>query len=224
MKLLLNKISYSVGSVIACSMFSVGALTMLTFLTSAQAQTQPAQEKTITPYPFRYEPIALVPSTSSTGALNTASMFIAEQLERNLSPEMRSRALVVTDFVALNALNETSQLGRLLAQNLMHEMQLRNWSVTDITFRKNILIDANGEFSLSRDVKQLKPPVQTGSIITGTYVNTAEGLILNVRMIQVISGAVVSTAQVKLPADRLISHLLDGPPRPPIMPVLNLSN
>jgi TolB-like protein len=151
-------------------------------------------------------------------------MFIAEQLERNLSPEMRSRALVVTDFVALNTLNETSQLGRLLAQNLMHEMQLRNWTVTDITFRKNILIDVNGEFSLSRDVKQLKPPVQTGSIITGTYIDTAEGLILNVRMIQVISGTVVSTAQVKLPADRLIAHLLEGPPRPPAMPVLNLAN
>jgi TolB-like protein len=151
-------------------------------------------------------------------------MFIAEQLERNLSPEMRSRALVVTDFVDLSTLNETSQLGRLLAQNLMHEMQLRNWSVTDITFRKNILIESSGEFSLSRDVKQLKPPAQTGSIITGTYVNTAEGLILNVRMIQVISGAVVSTAQVKLPQDRLISYLLSGPPRPPAMPVLNLSN
>ena len=219
MKLLFNKLL-----IIVRFLFSLGALTALTCNTFAQAQTQPAPEKMLSPYPFRYEVISLVPSTSSTGALNTASMFIAEQLERNLSPEMKSRALVVTDFVALNTLNETSQLGRLLAQNLMHEMQLRNWSVTDITFRKNILIDANGEFSLSRDVKQLKPPVQTGSIITGTYVNTAEGLILNVRMIQVISGAVVSTAQVKLPADRLISHLLDGPPRPPIMPVLNLSN
>ena len=219
MKLLFNKFG-----VIARFFFSLGALIALTCHTSAQAQTQPAREKMVSPYPFRYEVISLVPSTSSTGALNTASMFIAEQLERNLSPEMRSRALVVTDFVALNTLNETSQLGRLLAQNLMHEMQLRNWSVTDITFRKNILIDANGEFSLSRDVKQLKPPVQAGNIITGTYVNTTEGLILNVRMIQVISGAVVSTAQVKLPADRLISHLLDGPPRPPIMSVLNLTN
>jgi TolB-like protein len=213
MKLLLNSLSYLLFSL--CALFC---------LTSAQAQTQLGQEKTVSPYPFRYESIALIPSTSATGALNTASMFIAEQLERNLSPEMRSRALVVTDFVALNTLNETSQLGRLLAQNLMHEMQLRNWSITDITFRKNILIESSGEFSLSRDVKQLKPPVQTGSIITGTYVNTAEGLILNVRMIQVISGAVVSTAQVKLPADRLISHLLDGPPRPPTMPVLNLTN
>jgi len=219
MKLLLNILSAMGRGTFACTL-----VTAFTCLTSVHAQTQPGQEKTVSPYPFRYEPISLVPSTSSTGALNTASMFIAEQLERNLSPEMRSRALVVTDFVALNTLNETSQLGRLLAQNLMHEMQLRNWSVTDITFRKNILIEANGEFSLSRDVKQLKPPVQTGSIITGTYVNTAEGLILNVRMIQVISGAVVSTAQVKLPADRLISHLLDGPPRPPTMTVLNLTN
>lgn len=206
---------------LACTLFSLGALTCIT---SVQAQTQPSQDKVFSPYPFRYEPISLIPSTSSAGTLNAASMFIAEQLERNLSPEMRSRALVVTDFVALNTLTETSQLGRLLAQNLMHEMQLRNWSVTDITFRKNILIEANGEFSLSRDVKQLKPPVQAGSIITGTYVNTAEGLILNVRMIQVISGTVVSTAQVKLPTDRLISHLLDGPPRPPTMPVLNLTN
>ena len=219
MKLLLNTLSAMGRGTFACTL-----LTALTCLTSVHAQTQPGQEKTVSPYPFRYEPISLVPSTSSTGALNTASMFIAEQLERNLSPEMRSRALVVTDFVALNTLNETSQLGRLLAQNLMHEMQLRNWSITDITFRKNILIEASGEFSLSRDVKQLKPPVQTGSIITGTYVNTTEGLILNVRMIQVISGAVVSTAQVKLPADRLISHLLDGPPRPPTMTVLNLTN
>jgi TolB-like protein len=213
MKLRLNSLSRT--------LFALGALTVIA---TAQAQTQPGQEKILSPYPFRYEPISLIPSSSSTGALNTASMFIAEQLERNLSPEMRSRALVVTDFVALNTLTETSQLGRLLAQNLMHEMQLRNWSVTDITFRKNILIEASGEFSLSRDVKQLKAPVQTGSVITGTYVNTAEGLILNVRMIQVISGAVVSTAQVKLPADRLISHLLEGPPRPPTMPVLNLTN
>ena len=213
MKLTLNSLSRT--------LFALGALAIIA---SAQAQTQAGQEKTLSPYPFRYEPISLVPSTSSTGALNTASMFIAEQLERNLSPEMRSRALVVTDFVALNTLTETSQLGRLLAQNLMHEMQLRNWAVTDITFRKNILIEASGEFSLSRDIKQLKAPVQTGSVITGTYVNTAEGLILNVRMIQVISGAVVSTAQVKLPADRLISHLLEGPPRPPTMPVLNLTN
>ena len=213
MKLTLNSLSRT--------LFALGALAIIA---SAQAQTQAGQEKTLSPYPFRYEPISLIPSTSSTGALNTASMFIAEQLERNLSPELRSRALVVTDFVALNTLTETSQLGRLLAQNLMHEMQLRNWAVTDITFRKNILIEASGEFSLSRDIKQLKAPVQTGSVITGTYVNTAEGLILNVRMIQVISGAVVSTAQVKLPADRLISHLLEGPPRPPTMPVLNLTN
>lgn len=211
MKLRLNLLS--------CTLFSLGALTCLN---SVQAQT--GQEKTLSPYPFRYEAISLIPSSSSTGTLNSASMFIAEQLERNLSPDLRSRALVVTDFVALNTLTETSQLGRLLAQNLMHEMQLRNWSVTDITFRKNVLIEASGEFSLSRDVKQLKPPVQTGSIITGTYVNTAEGLILNVRMIQVISGTVVSTAQVKLPADRLTSHLLEGPPRPPSMPVLNLTN
>jgi len=187
-------------------------------------QAQSIQEKTQSSYPSRYETISLIPSTSSSGALNTASMFIAEQLERNLSPEMRSRALIVTDFVDLSTLNETSQLGRLLAQNLMHEMQLRNWSVTDITFRKNILIESSGEFSLSRDVKQLKPPVQAGSIITGTYVNTAEGLILNIRMIQAISGAVVSTAQVKLPQDRLISYLLNGAPRPPTMPVLSLTN
>ncbi|QWD17245.1 hypothetical protein G6700_05840 [Polynucleobacter paneuropaeus] len=218
MKLHLNPLVFLVRAASTCAMFSA------VFSLGAHAQTQASLEKTVSPYPFRYETISLIPSTSSSGALNTASMFIAEQLERNLSPEMRSRALVVTDFVDLSTLNETSQLGRLLAQNLMHEMQLRNWSVTDVTFRKNILIESSGEFSLSRDVKQLKPPVQTGSIITGTYVNTAEGLILNVRMIQVISGAVVSTAQVKLPQDRLISHLLNGPPRPPAMPILNLAN
>ncbi|MBU3603355.1 FlgO family outer membrane protein [Polynucleobacter sp. AP-Kaivos-20-H2] len=221
MKLKFSKNSTKWGIGAASILYALSAISLLV---SAQAQAQSGQEKTLSPYPFRYESISLVPSTSSTGTLNSASMFIAEQLERNLSPEMRSRALMVTDFVALNTLNETSQLGRLLAQNLMHEMQLRNWTVTDVTFRKNILIEASGEFSLSRDPKQLKPAAQVGSIITGTYVNTAEGLILNVRMIQVNSGAVVSTAQVKLPADRLISHLLDGPPRPPTMPVLNLTN
>jgi len=214
MKVLLNPYLFLIQIALISSVFS----------SSAYAQTKADQEKIVSPYPFRYESISLIPSASSSGAINTASMFIAEQLERNLSPEMRSRALVVTDFVDLGTLNETSQLGRLLAQNLMHEMQLRNWSVTDITFRKNILIESTGEFSLSRDAKYLKPPVQSGSIITGTYVNTAEGIILNVRMIQVISGAVVSTAQVKLPQDRLIAYLLNGPPRPPSMPVLNLTN
>ena len=189
-----------------------------------QAQSNESQPKTESPFPYRYEPISVVSSNTSSGKLNAASMFIAEQLVRNLDPEYSNRTIVITDFVALNTLNDTSDLGRLLAQNLMHEMQLRNWKVSDLTLRRNIKIEASGEFALSRDVKQLKITPQVGSTITGSYVNTSEGLILNVRMIELSSALVISSAQVKFEKDSFITQLLEGPPTPPEMKMLTLAN
>ena len=196
----------------------------LTSFLLAGAQTINLKEQTDSPHPFLYEPITVVTSNSATGTINAASMFIAEQLVRNLNPDFKSRSLIVTDFVALNTLTETSQLGLLLAQNLMHEMQLRSWNVADVTFRRAVQIEPSGEFALSRDIKQLKAMPQVSSVITGTYVNTAEGLILNVRMIHVLTGNVISSAQLKLPPNSITTQLIDGPPKAPVLRVLAITN
>lgn len=196
----------------------------LTSFVLAGAQSVDLQAQTDSPYPYLYQPIDVVSSNSATGTLNAASMFIAEQLVRNLDPDFKSRSLIVTDFMALTTLNETSQLGRLLAQNLMHEMQLRSWNVADVTFRRAVQIEPSGEFALSRDPKQLKATPQVGSMITGTYVNTTEGLILNVRMIHVLTGNVVSSAQLKLPPNTVTTQLIDGPPKAPALRVFAIVN
>lgn len=164
--------------------------------------------------------IVSMPSGTAAGTFNSGMIFIAEQLDRNVDPTMRVRPTVITSFVNLNDLGESSALGRLIGENLTHELQVRNWAVADIRLTKSLIINQGGEFSLSRDIRQLRESYPVSNIVTGTYSSTSDGVLLNVRIIDSTNGWVISSAQTRLLRDRFIASLVDKPAQ---APMVNLS-
>ena len=176
---------------------------------------------TLVPNAYRYEPILNQPSTIPSGLFNAGVIFIAEQIDRNVSPDDRQLSTVFNTIVDLNNLTETSPFGRLVGEHLIHELQVRGWPVSDIRLSKNLIINELGEFSLSRDLRRLRDLMPAANVVTGTYTATRDGVLLNVRVINLESGRIVSTAQTRFVKDRFMSALVDKPPAIPNVKIVN---
>ncbi len=138
-------------------------------------------------------------NTPQNGNFNVRMESLAAQLDLNAARKEPSSTYIVTSFANLDKLGDTSALGRLISENLMHGLQMHKWQILEARLTKGIDINAAGEFSLSRDVNKLKEEYKISGIVTGTY-SVAEGnLTINARVIDVNTGIVISSAQTYIP-------------------------
>jgi len=154
------------------------------------------------------EPINMLSSDTQVGNFNSQLIFLADQLERNIDRKILSNTFIVTSFANLDKLNETTSFGRLVAENLIHELQVRHWQVFDVRLTKDIIINETGEFSLSRDIKKIRDTYKVGGILAGTYSIINNHLIINARVIYIDSGIVASAGQIHLPLNNFAESLL----------------
>ncbi len=158
----------------------------------------------------------IIKSSSPVGYLNSMLIFLADQIEKNKDRKFISEPVVITTFANLDDLNETSSLGRLIAESLMHEFQIRKWKVLDIRLSKNIQVNQKGEFILNRDVEKLYKRYRIAAVITGTYSITEECVFINARLIDVRTGVVLSSGQVCVPTYGIEELLFDRESAPAV--------
>lgn len=154
------------------------------------------------------EPLQVQQSQTPVGRFNSQMIFMTDQLERNVERKSLDNTFIVTSFSNLENLSETTPFGRLVAENVIHELQVRNWKVFEMRLTKDITINEAGEFSLSRDVKKIKEMYKIGGIVTGTYTLAGKHVIVNARVIDINTGLVSSSAQIHMPRDRFVDPLL----------------
>ncbi len=148
-----------------------------------------------------------------TGAarFNAAMSSLADQIERNIQHKNLLPAVLASTFVNLDDLDDTSPLGRLITENLIHELQVRHWNVYDIRLSKAVAVNPAGEFVLTRDPKLLEYQYLVAGVLAGTYSVTDDEVFVNARVIDVNTGVVVSSGQISLPIDDFVARLLvDG--------------
>lgn len=169
---------------------------------------------------YSYEPIVSHYAGSPSGIFNSGMIFLAEQMNRNISPEGKTRPTVVTSLANLSNLGESSAFGRLVGENLMHELSVRGWPIADVRITRELSINDTGEFILSRDIRKIRDSAPMANVVTGTYTPTSDGVLLSVRVLDVATGRLVSTAQTRFSKDPFISSLVD---KPPVLPVVNFT-
>lgn len=138
-------------------------------------------------------------ATPSVGSFNDRMNDLADQLDKNAVTKELSNTYIVTSFTNLDKLGDTTALGRLISENLMHGLQVHKWQILEVRLTKGIDVNAAGEFSLSRDVNKLKDEYKISGVVVGTY-SVAEGnLTINARIIDINTGLVLSSGQTYVP-------------------------
>jgi TolB-like protein len=166
------------------------------------------------------EPLVIQPGQSPAGRFNARMIFLADQLERNVDRESVDNTFIVTSFSNLNRLSETSGLGRLIGENLIHELQVRRWRVFEMRTAKDVTINDTGEISLSRDGNRIRNTFKLGGVVTGTYSMAGNDIIVNARVVDIDTGLVLSSAQTHLPVDPFTEMLLFSKDRLPEMKIV----
>lgn len=154
------------------------------------------------------EPLRVQQSQTTVGRFNSQMIFMTDQIERNVDRKSLDNTFIVTSFSNLDNLSETTPFGRLVAEDVVHELQVRKWKVFEVRLTKDIIINETGEFSLSRDVKKIKDMYKVGGIVTGTYSVAGNHVIVNARVVDINTGIVSSSAQTHLPRNQFVDALL----------------
>lgn len=155
------------------------------------------------------------------GNFNDRMRILADQLHKNATSNSPSNTYIITSFTNLDKLGDTTALGRLISENLMHGLQRHKWQILEVRLSKGIDVNAEGEFSLSRDISKLKDEYKISGVVTGTY-SVAEGnLTINARVIDVNSGILISSAQAYIPTSWFADGSFSGGAASTIMKIVS---
>ena len=91
--------------------------------------------------------------------------------------------------------DRTNKLGYIIAENMIHEMQVRGYRVLDYKVMPVIKITKHGDFAISRNIEKLKKKHLINYVLTGTIIEMYNGMALNVRIVDLASYLVLSSAQ-----------------------------
>ena len=135
---------------------------------------------------------------------------LSSQLMQNISGEGDIQGpIAVTTFVDLNYLYRTSPFGRYLAEALMGELQRAGLMVTEIRKTESILIKERfGEYSLSRNIKEISKHSTAKFLLVGTYVVRGKNIFVNARIISNKDNLVISSAKSFLGRNPFLDRML----------------
>lgn len=181
---------------------------------------KPPEEKRIWDYlaffAVRSEPGQEFPAEEAE-ELRARTRELLRQLLQNASPGMiEDYVLTVNSFVNLNNLYASSSLGRYLGEQMIGELQAAGAGVIDVRKTKGLMIrEGLGEFSLSRDMDELRSVHGSQATVVGTYTSASGQLLLNARVLRNQDGMVLSHANLVCALDEMTGQMLKDEASPP---------
>lgn len=122
---------------------------------------------------------------------------LSEQLLTNKIVTTENKKIVLTSIVKLDSLKDTSTFGRTLSESLINDLHSNKLLIVDLRANKDLSINSKGEYFLSRDVKQISEKYGDVNVLVGTYSKFEyDNVVINIRILNSITGDVLSTAKV----------------------------
>lgn len=138
-----------------------------------------------------------------------ATTLFANLHDSNSATSELADGIVVSSFVELKKLTRTSSFGRYLAEQLMAEFQQQGYRVVEIRKSTSIAIqEKRGEYGLSRDVAEISPTIAARTMITGTYTLAGDHILVNAKVLDNKTAALLSSATIVFPRTKLMDLLL----------------
>lgn len=158
----------------------------------------------------------------SVGRFKTS--YLADQIHAYFRGNAAGPIAVAT-FVDLDNLYGTSTFGRFVGEQLISELAMKGYNVREVRQSEalQVMFD-QGEFGLSRDLKQIRPAQDLAGIIVGTYTVSPIRVYINARLIDPSTSLVMSAASVEMPKTQEIARLLRNNSFPPTMERIPVRN
>ena len=137
---------------------------------------------------------------------------LAKQLVANKrNSTAAEERLILTAFVNLDDLYQTSGFGRALTESMINSLFRQGFRVAEIRKAPGLYMKTKaGELTLTRDISLIAREQEVQAIIAGTYSLTPRTIVVNAKMLAADSEEVLSVAGLEIERSSNINYLLSG--------------
>ena len=146
------------------------------------------------------------PAALSAYPLHHYTQPLSEQLFAQLSTQRSlTDGIAVASFLPLNSLtlqqadDPERQLANQLAESMLVHARQYGLKVYDYRLRNEVLLAADHEQALSRQLSAIDPASDADTLLTGTYSQMDDGLMVNARLIRLDNKQVLAAASGYIP-------------------------
>lgn len=158
--------------------------------------------------PVAMFPAKIRPATDITGASYAAADALMAQVKTTLDSES---PIIVATVVNLNRLDESSPLGRLVAEQVASRFAQAGHRVLEVKLRNQLYMKRNeGELVLTREVRDIARQHKARAIVTGTYAESSDRIFMNLKMIEFETNVVLAAFDYQLEKDVQVRSLLNS--------------
>ncbi|EXI68971.1 MAG: FlgO family outer membrane protein [Accumulibacter sp.] len=146
---------------------------------------------------------------AATSELVATNYRAADALMAQFGGNPGGGPLIVATVVNIDALEQSSTLGRLVSEQLSARFSQRGWQMVELKLRGSIYMRrGEGELILTREISDIARMNKAQAIILGSYAVGASAVYLNLKIVQPVSNAVLAAHDYVLPANQEVRSLL----------------
>lgn len=120
--------------------------------------------------------------------------------------------VIVATLVNINALEESSPLGRLISEQVGARMAQGGYRVAELKIRQKLYMKrSEGELMLTREIKDIARQQDAQALVIGTYTEGADRVFINMKLTQIETNLTLAAVDYALPLDMNIRALLYRP-------------
>lgn len=138
-------------------------------------------------------------SISKAFTLDEATTGVANSLlDCSAAAIVKNSKIAVTSFVQNADVTRSSDFGVVFAETLSSKLRSKGANTVELKAQKAVLLSVaqQGEFALSRDAKNFRSSLSTPFVVVGVYDVVEDGLMINARLVDLDSGAVLSSSMM----------------------------
>lgn len=135
-----------------------------------------------------------------------ANALISQAKARGLEID---RPLIAATLVNINALEESSALGRIVTEQISGQFSRSGYKMIEMKFRENVYVKQNvGELVLTREIQQLAQTHKAQAVIVGTYAESDRFVFVNLKVIRPTDNVILASHDYAVPLNKMVRSLL----------------
>ncbi len=187
---------FKVGIFAALAMFLVSGCSYKRISTNNSANDEVGKEYNKVQVAKQHLEVAedMQKNVTTQNTLESTISSLSTQIMQNRKLDT-NKPVLITSFVRLDKLKETSEFGRVVGESLINELSNRGFNVIEFRGQMDVSINDQSEYFMSRAPHEIKSQIPNTYIVVGTYSRQGGRIILNARVIDNITGKIISSAR-----------------------------
>lgn len=148
----------------------------------------------------------------SANAFVAANYRAADSLTLQLRGKLADdKPLIMATIVNIDALEQTSMLGRLVSEQLSTRLAQGGMKMLEMKLRNSVYLKRNqGELMLTREIGDVAHTHNAQAVVVGSYAETREAVFVNVKVIQPTTNLVLAGHDYVLAKETTVRSMLQS--------------